>query len=193
VDPRGELRLSRGQALPLDRPSGGRLGVQGVGWQLAPIRDALCYSEMAVLVFILNDSFLESLYRRLGALGQNEAETQLFTLAARDKQRHLSYGIEHLRYLLAHEPERREEMRRYLQKGEEYLAKHLAEDAPAREALAILLGGGIEHIGVGFQRLEEFRAEQIQTYLDRVEAAGLDHRASLWPALAAHLPAAAAS
>ncbi len=166
--------------------NGGRLGVQGVGWQLAPIRDALCYSEMAALVFVLNDSFVQSLYQLGGALGHNEAEARLFTLAAQDKARHLSYGVEHMRYLLEHQPERREEVRRYLQKGEEYLAKDFADDPSSREALAILLGGGLEHIGEGFQKLKTFRARQIQSYLDRVEAAGLDHRGTIWPALAAH-------
>jgi len=171
--------------------NGGGLGVQGVGWQLVPIRDALCYAEMASLVFVVNDSFVQSLYQLGAALGQNEAESRLFTLAAQDKARHLSYGVEHMRYLLEHQPERREEIRRYLQKGEEYLVRDFADDAPAREALAILLGGGLENIGEGFRKLKEFRGRQVQSYLDRVQAAGLDHRATLWPALAEYLPVAA--
>lgn len=167
--------------------NGGGLGVQGVGWKLVPIRDALCYSEMAALVFLANDSFVQSVYELGAGLAQNEAESRLFTLAAQDKARHLAYGVEHMRYLLEHQPERREEMRRYLQKGEEYLAKDDAEDAPMREALAILLGGGLEQIGEGFRKLKDFRRRQVLEYLSRVEAAGLDHRASLWPDLADYL------
>ena len=113
-------------------------------------------------------------------------------MAAQDKARHLAYGVEHTRFLLEHQPERRDEIRRYLSKGEEYLVKDHAQDAPNREALAILLGGGVEHIGVGFQKLEDFRRRQVQTYLGRVQAAGIeDHGKSLWPDLAAYLEPAA--
>ena len=165
--------------------NGSGLGVQGVGWRLMPIRDALSYAEMATLVFLVNDSYIQSLYELGAGLAQNEAESRLFALAAQDKARHLAYGVEHARYLLDHQPERREEIRKYLLKGEEYLAKDYAEDAPMREALAILLGGGLEQIGDGFRALEEFRRRQLLTYLGRVEAAGLeDHRHYLWPELA---------
>jgi hypothetical protein len=167
--------------------NGGGLGVQGVGWKLVPIRDALCYSEMAALVFVVNDSFVQSIYELGAGLAENEAESRLFALAGQDKARHLAYGISHMRYLLEHQPERTEEMRRYLSKGEEYLAKDDVEDAPMRESLAILLGGGLEGIGDGFQKLKDFRRRQVQQYLSRVEAAGLDHRASLWPDLAEYL------
>ena len=165
--------------------NGGGLGVQGTGYRLVPIRDALNFSEMAVLVFLLNDSFVQSLYLLGAGLAQNEADSKLFSLAAQDKARHLAYGIEHLRYLLEHQPERRDEMHKYLQKGEEYLLKDDEEDAPMREALAILLGGGLRQIGQGFHRLKDFRRRQVLTYLGRLDSAGLDdHRERLWPATA---------
>ena len=57
-----------------------------------------------------------------------------------------------------------------------------------REALAIHLGGGVKHIGDGFRRLDDFRHRQLQAYLGRVEAAGLeDHENILWPELAKDL------
>jgi hypothetical protein len=168
--------------------NGSGLGMQGTGDRLLPIRDAMCYSEMATLVFLMNDSFVLSLYELGAGLAQNEAESRLFSLAAQDKARHLAYGVEHTRFLLEHQPERREEIRRYLSKGEEYLAKDDVQDVPMREALAIHLGGGLEQIGQGFRRLRDFRRRQVLAYLDRVEAAGLkDHRASLWPELASYL------
>jgi hypothetical protein len=168
--------------------NGSGLGMQGTGDRLVPIRDAMCYSEMATLVFLMNDSFVLSLYELGAGLAQNEAESRLFSLAAQDKARHLAYGVEHTRFLLEHQPERRDEIRKYLSKGEEYLAKDDVQDVPMREALAIHLGGGLEQIGQGFRRLRDFRRRQVLAYLDRVEAAGLqDHRASLWPELAAYL------
>jgi hypothetical protein len=148
----------------------------------------MCYSEMATLVFLVNDSFVLSLYELGGGLAQNEAESRLFSLAAQDKARHLAYGVAHTRFLLEHQPERQDEIRRYLSKGEEYLAKDAVQDAPMREALAIHLGGGLEQIGEGFRRLKDFRQRQVLIYLDHVAAAGLaDHRANLWPQLAACL------
>jgi hypothetical protein len=161
--------------------NGGGLGVQGTGYRLLPIRDALNFTEMAAMVFLLNDSFVQSLYLLGAGLANNEAESRLFSLAAQDKARHLSYGVEHMRYLLDHQPQRRGEMHKYLQKGEEYLVKDHQEDAPMREALAILLGGGLREIGQGFRKLSDFRRKQVVSYLSRLEAAGLgDHREHLW-------------
>ena len=172
----------------------GGLGVQSTGFRLAPIRDALNFSEMASLVFLLNDSFVQSLYLLGAGLAQNEADSRLFSLAAQDKARHLSYGVEHMRYLLKHQPERRNEMYKYLQKGEEYLVKDFEEDAPMREALAILLGGGLQQIGDGFHKLSDFRRRQVLVYLSRLEAAGLDdHGEHLWPAMADYLETAPAA
>ena len=173
--------------------NGSGLGVQATGDRFMPIREAMCYAEMASIVFIVNDSFVLSLYQMLAALAQNDAEVALFTLAAQDKARHLAYGVDHTRFLIEHQPERREEIRRYLIKGEEYVAKDRASDTPMREALAIHLGGGVQQIGEGFRRLDAFRQRQLQAYLGRVEAAGIkDHQDVLWPELAKDLPPAQA-
>ncbi len=172
--------------------NGGGLGVQSPGQRLVPIRDAQNYSEMAALVFLLNDSFVQSLYTLGAGLAQNEADARLFGLAAQDKTRHLAYGVAHLRYLLEHEPDRRGEMHKYLQKGEEYLTKEIDKYPPSREALAILLGGGVRQIGDGFRKLKDFRRKQVSAYMGRLESAGLDdHLPRLWPPMAAHLETAA--
>jgi hypothetical protein len=172
--------------------NGGGLGVQSSGQRLVPIRDAQNYSEMAALVFLLNDSFVLSQCLLGAALAQNEADARLFELAAQDKARHLAYGVAHLRYLLEHDPDRRGEIHKYLQKGEEYLTKEFEKYAPPREALAILLGGGLSGIGEGFRKLKEFRRRQVIAYLGRLESAGLgDHRERLWPPMAAYLERAA--
>ena len=173
--------------------NGRGLGVQAAGDRFMPIRDAMCFAEMATVVFMVNDSFVLSLYQMLAALAQNDAETELFTLAAQDKARHLAYGVDHTRFLIEHQPERKDEIRRYLTKGEEYLAKDRASDTPMREALAIHLGGGLSNIGEGFQRLDDFRQRQLQAYLGRLEAAGFeDHQDVLWPELAKDLQPAQA-
>jgi hypothetical protein len=173
--------------------NGSGLGVQAPGDRLMPIREAMCFAEMATVVFMVNDSFVLSLYQALAALAQNDAETELFALAAQDKARHVAYGIDHTRYLIEHQPERHDEIRRYLNKGEEYLSKDRATDTPLREALAIHLGGGLSNIGEGFRKLDALHQRQLQAYLGRVEAAGLkDHENVLWPELAKDLPPAQA-
>ena len=172
--------------------NGGGLGVQSTGFRLVPIRDTQNYSEMAIMTFLFNDSFIQSLYLLGAGLAESEAESKLFSLAAQDKTRHLAYGVEHVRYLLKHHPERREELYKYLEKGEEYLTKDFNEDVPMREALAILLGGGLEQIGEGFKKLNDFRRREILSYLGRVKAAGLDEqRERMWPDLVPYLEPAA--
>jgi hypothetical protein len=167
--------------------NGGGLGIQSPGWGFRSIVDARNYSEMIVIQMVLHDGFTLGQLAYGEAFAHNPAEKLIFRLAMQDKARHVAYGIGHLRHVLTKRPSRRPEMERYLEKGEAGLIVDDG-DTPTREALAILLGGGKEHIGEGFRRIEDMRQRQVADYLRRLEWATLEeHTKRLHPELARYV------
>ena len=156
--------------------NGGGLGIQSPGWGFRSIVDARNYSEMVVIQMVLHDGFTLAQLASGEAFAHNGAEKLIFRLAMQDKARHVAYGIGHLKHVLIHRPNRRQEMQRYLEKGESGLIVD-DRDTPTREALAILLGGGKERIHEGFRRLEDMRRRQVLDYLRRLEWATLEEHA----------------
>ena len=164
--------------------NGGGLGLQGAGWAFRSAVDARNYTEMTCIQMLLHDSFTLTLLQYGQTLAHNEAEQLMFRLCAQDKARHVAYAIDHLKFVLANRPDRREEIHRYFEKGEALLLVDDQKDSATHEALAILLGGGKDRIGEGLRKVEEMRARQVRHYLQRLESAMLKDRAErLNPAL----------
>ncbi len=110
----------------------------------------------------------------------------MFRMAMQDKARHIAYGISHLKYVLLHKAERRQELERYLEKGESLLVAD-DKDTATREAFAILFSGSTENIQAGLQKYEEMRGRQVQQYLARLRWATLEREATIFPALRAYV------
>ena len=157
--------------------NGGGLMSGGPGSGLRAIISSRDFSEMSAIMHIIGEGFIQSLFRSGELLGHNEAEKRMFRLAAQDESRHVSFGVMHLKYLLEHQAERREEIHSYLDSGEEIFAgTGVTATGGSIESLAILLGGGIEHMDEGLKRLMAVRKRQVNEYMHRLEVAGLPER-----------------
>lgn len=157
--------------------NGGGLLQQGPGSGLRNILDAMDFTEMSVLTHVVGEGFVLSLFRAGELIAQNEAEKRIFRLAAQDESRHVAFGVMHLKYLAETQPERREEIHGYLDKAEGITANSGLTNNPASsEALAILMGGGLDHIEEGFDKLQEVRRRQVNEYMHRLEVAGFGDR-----------------
>jgi hypothetical protein len=106
------------------------------------VNESKNFTEMTTMLMLLNDSFLLTLFRFLEVHANNNAERQLYALAAQDKTRHLAYASEHLKFALLHRPQRSDEIHKYLEKAERMLAHDVEADVPFREALTIIFGQG---------------------------------------------------
>lgn len=155
--------------------NGGGLLQQGLGKALKRILEARDYTQMSVIMHILGEGFVQTLFRFGEYIAQNEAEKRIFRLCMQDESRHIAYGVMHLKYLLQHQPQRREEIHTYCEEGEEVIIAGLA-GRPMAEAMSILLGGGKAHIERGWQRLRYIRKRQVEEYLHRLAAAGMPER-----------------
>jgi hypothetical protein len=167
--------------------NGGGLGLQSTGWGLRSVTDARNFTEFVAAQMVLQDSFTLTQYQVCEAYAPLAAEKLLFRLAMQDKARHIAYGITHLKYVLLHRIDRRQELERYLDKAEALLVAD-DKDAATREAFAILMAGSKDNIADGLRLYEEMRRRQVQQYLERLTWATIDRRDRLNPALRAYLP-----
>ncbi len=165
----------------------GLLEAQGAILGLRNIMDARDFTEMSALMHVLGEGFVQTMFRMGEFIAQNEAEKTIFRLCAQDESRHVGFGVMHLRYVLEHAPERREEIHHYLDKGEQLFGGPGTSDAPSplQEALLIALGGGKQHIDKAVPLAMALSKKQANEYVHRLEVAGLgDRRQRINPALA---------
>ena len=167
--------------------NGGGLGLQSTGWGLRSVTDARNFTEFVAAQMVLQDSFTLTQYQVCEAYAPHAAEKLLFRLAMQDTARHIAYGIAHLKYVLLHRIDRRQELERYLDKAEALLVAD-DKDAATREAFAILMAGSKDNIVDGLRLYEEMRRRQVQQYLERLTWATIDRRDRINPALRAYLP-----
>jgi hypothetical protein len=143
---------------------------------LRTLINAKDYTEMSVLMHVQAEGFIQSMFRMGELIAQNEAEKRIFRLCAQDESRHLGYGVMHLKYVLEHEPERREEIHSYLDEAENADPETGTFGIQVAECLIVLLAGGRNNPDEGFNRFMALRKRQVQEYVHRLQVAGLGDR-----------------
>jgi hypothetical protein len=157
--------------------NGGGLMSGGPGSGLRSIISARDFTEMSAIMHIIGEGFIQTLFRSGELLSHNEAEKSMFRLALQDESRHVAFGVMHMKHILETEPERREEVHSYLDSGEEIFAgTGVTATGGSIESLAILLGGGIDKMDEGLNRLLAVRKRQVNEYMHRLTVAGLADR-----------------
>ena len=155
------------------------MGLLQAGFGAVGLLQLQDFTEMAAILHLVAEGFVQSLFRMGELIAQNEAEKKIFRLAAQDESRHVAFGVTHLKYALETQPERREEFHFYLDRNEGLLGTTqagLTTGGASAEALAILLGGGVARMDDGYQKLLAIRKRQINEYMHRLEVVGLGDR-----------------
>jgi len=155
------------------------VGLLQAGFGATSLLQIQDFSEMAAILHVVAEGFVQSLFRMGELIAQNEAEKRMFRLAAQDESRHVAFGVTHLKYTLETEPERREEFHHYLDRQEGLLGTTqagLTSGGASAESLAILLGGGKDKMDEGYKKLLAIRKRQINEYMHRLEVIGLGDR-----------------
>jgi len=135
------------------------------------------FVEMTATLHILGEGFVQSVFRMGELLSPTEVEKRMFRLAAQDESRHVAFGVMHVKYLLEAQPERKEEVISYLDRqlaqGGGGGGGAIATGQSSGESLAILLGGGKDHIDEGYRLLMAVRQKQVRELLQRLRVCGL--------------------
>ena len=164
--------------------NGGGLSESGFGAAgLLAIDD---FTEMTAVLHLLLEGLVQSLFRMGELISHNDAEKRMFRLSAQDESRHLAFGLTHTKYTVETQPWRREELHHYLDVQEALISQNqqasLTTHPITGEALAILSGGGLEHIDEGYQMLLLMRKKQVNEYYHRLKVVGLGDRLDRMPA-----------
>ena len=100
------------------------------------------WTEAVAYLYLLRGVFVMTLCRYLERHAHNEAERFIYGHVLADKARHVSYGLEHLKFAIAHVEDQRQVLATLLAIGDIGMARDFA-DPVLKEALAIVFGGGV--------------------------------------------------
>ena len=167
--------------------NGGGLGMQSPGWGFRSVVDARNFTEMLTIQMVLQDSLTLAQYQYLEKYAKNPAEQYIAAHCMQDKARHLAYGISHIKYVMMHRADRREEIQRYLDKGEGMMLQDDKKDPATREAFAIYFGDGKANIREGLQIYNQMRKRAVEQYLARLKWATIERGELLNPGLKAFI------
>lgn len=146
--------------------NGGALGVQSPGHMHRGIAAALKFSEFVLDLNVVRTSFMLTILQRYGdRLARSEADRQIFRSVSQDLERHLAYGMEHMRYFLLRQPQKRGQVYAWLGRAELLLGAELRRNVPLNEALILLLD---DNPRAGTEKLAELRRQQVEDYLERL-------------------------
>ncbi len=143
---------------------------------LKGILEADSYSEGSVFLHVLGEGFVLTLFRFSEFISPTPVEKRIFQLVMQDEARHVSYGLQHLKYLIDHVPEVKPQVHRFLDEAELHLAGLFNPDQ--LESMIVLAGGGTrpDQIRKGIEIVGHFQNRQLDEYLHRCERAGLPER-----------------
>ncbi len=167
--------------------NGGGLGLESPGEVNRMILESKGgWSETSLLLHLLRGTLILSIYRHGERFANNAAERTLFGMAMQDKARHIAYALEHLRYAVARQNDKKLVFTQLLNIGERVLARELQESAII-EPLAIVYGGGIEGARVGMSRARRMLGGWARGYLSAAEWIGIERGAAFSKDLAQYL------
>jgi hypothetical protein len=151
---------------------------------LKHIRDADGFSEMSVALHVVGEGFVLTLFRFSEYISPTDFDKKMFRLVMQDEARHVGYGMQHLKYVIDHFPEKREMIHAHLDEAENSVfgGGYATE---ITEAFIILAGKGMkaEQIRKGCEVTALFQAKQIEEYFERLDKCGLTERrkmSKLW-------------
>ena len=163
--------------------NGGGMLLESPGWVNRIIFECFSgWTEVAILMFLLRGSFTHTILRYLSVYGPTELDRELALRCMVDKTRHIQYGMEHLRFSFTSKPERAQVYAVGLGAAEAQVARD-ERDHVLWEALAIIFGGGIDHIDAGMEVVTRLRRDWINAYVERLQWAGVPRRERLISAL----------
>jgi len=103
-------------------------------------------------------------------------DKRMFQLVMQDEARHVSYGMQHLKWVLDNTPERKEQLHAALDEAENFSLSQF--DSSLFEAMIVLAGKGTspEHIKKGIEIVGTLQVKQIEEYFQRLRRAGFEER-----------------
>ena len=177
-----EVETTRVRARPAD-PARGltyqdcNLGPYGYDAIPEFLRDADSFAEASLALHLQAEGMVLTLFRFSEYISPTEGDKKLFRLVMQDEARHVGYGMQHLKWVLDHFPERRELIHHHLDEAENFVfgGGYATE---VLEPFIILSGKGLkkENIAEGVRITNAFQLKQADEYFERLAKCGLPER-----------------
>jgi hypothetical protein len=137
------------------------------------------YPQGSLCINLLLGGYMLALYRQVAAFAPSRVDRAIMGFAMQDAARHVSYGMDALRYHLQHQPEQRLALNAYLD-STEHVMLALLGSPELLEPLIVICGGGIERdqVKAGCAASMKFIRLVQREYLERLSHAGLDRSGS---------------
>jgi hypothetical protein len=154
--------------------NGGGIGQSGLGTMYRAWFGALKMTELLVAINVVYKSYEVVTFDRLTEVLPLAVDRDIFGRLANESRRHLEFGTRHLKYYMQHHPNAREYVTHFLNRSEAAMADELNHSHADYSSLAILLGGGVETIDLGRERLRSLREDQLRKYLLLLDDCAID-------------------
>lgn len=164
---------------------GNGLGTTAVSGQLSlqTLLEEPDFSTAAFLLCVMGEGTFLTLLKFLEEHAPDPVTAMLARLAHRDEARHVAFGMEHLRYVLEREPQRRDSLSAAVERRSRMLAAVSGLSPYVYDALVIMAGGGISpaqvrigahQVGLLHREMDRARRERLQSLkFDSEEAKSL--------------------
>src|SRR5262249_56583493 len=119
---------------------------------LKELLSAETYPEASLATNLLLGSFALAMYRGFAALARTRADRLLGTLSMQDVARSVAYGVGHVRYHLAQQPEKSSVLNEYLDRTE-HTVVGIAGSTEWLEPLVLLAAGSRQEAALARRRL----------------------------------------
>jgi hypothetical protein len=132
---------------------------------------------MSLALHLAGEGFVLTLFRFSEYISPTEVDKKMFRLVMQDEARHVGYGVQHLKWVMRHFPEKREMIHKHLDEVENLLfgGGYAVE---VTEPFIILAGKGLkkENIEQGTKITALFQLKQVEEYFERLDKCGLEER-----------------
>lgn len=143
---------------------------------LKAILDCDNYSDASAFLHLLAEGNVLTMFRFSEFISPTPVDKRMFQLVMQDEARHVSYGMQHLRWTLDHGPDRREQLHLSLDEAETFSIFQF--DSALMEAMIVLAGKGTKpaQIQQGVKIVGHMQVRQIEEYFQRLRHAGFGER-----------------
>ncbi len=168
--------------------NGGGIGLESRGFMNRMVLESRGgWTEAVLYMYLLRGTFLMTVYRYLLNYAHNDAERTIYGYMIQDHARHMAYGLDHLRYAVAHTDDGARICTTLLNIGEMTMVRELKEPV-LRSALAIIFAEGVKDAAstggqVWYALVDDFLRE----YLAHCDWIGINRDQLLVPMLRAYL------
>ncbi len=143
---------------------------------LKAILECDTYSEASAFMHLLAEGNILTMFRFSEFISPTPVDKRMFQLVMQDEARHVSYGLQHLKWIIDNTPERKEHLHAALDEAENFSLKQF--DSALFEAMIVLAGKGTspEQIKKGIEIVGTLQIKQVEEYFQRLQRAGFGER-----------------